>query len=75
MVYFQTKKQFGSILEGLGMEKVGMFYCNMEYIMAIWYILWPFGNLTAIWYISRHLCQEISGNPASSPLSETNGMI
>jgi hypothetical protein len=39
----------------------------LEYISAIGYILWPFGNLVAIWYISPHfgtLCQEKSGNPA-----------
>jgi hypothetical protein len=32
-------------------EKVGIFYGYLEYIMAIWYILWPFGNLVAAWYI------------------------
>jgi ABC-type Fe3+ transport system permease subunit len=23
----------------------------LEYFMAIWYILWPFGNFVIIWYI------------------------
>jgi hypothetical protein len=23
----------------------------VEYIAAIWFILWPFGNFVAIWYI------------------------
>jgi hypothetical protein len=35
--------------------------------MAIWYILRPFANLLAIWYISPRfgiLCQEKSGTPA-----------
>jgi hypothetical protein len=33
--------------------------------MAIWYILWPFGNVVAVWYISPHfgiLNKEKSGN-------------
>jgi hypothetical protein len=34
------------------MKKVGIFYCHLEYATATWYILWPFGNLVAIWYIS-----------------------
>jgi hypothetical protein len=33
------------------MENVGIFYGHLEHITAIWYILWPFGNLVAIWYI------------------------
>jgi hypothetical protein len=40
------------------MEKVGIFLDH-------WYILWPFGNLVAIWDFSPHfgiLCQEKSGN-------------
>jgi hypothetical protein len=39
----------------------------LEYIPAIWYILWPFGNLVAIWYIFPRfgiLCKEKSANPA-----------
>jgi hypothetical protein len=38
----------------------------LEYITAIWYILWQFGNLVAIWYISHRfgiLSKEKSGNP------------
>jgi hypothetical protein len=34
---------------------------------AIWYILWPFGNVVVSWYIFPRfgkLCQEKSGNPA-----------
>jgi hypothetical protein len=49
------------------MEKVGIFCGHLEYTTAIRYILWPFGNLVAIWYIFPHfgiLCQEKSGNPA-----------
>jgi hypothetical protein len=44
------------------MENVGIFYGHLENITAIWYILWPFGNLVAIWYIPPPpfgiLCQE-----------------
>jgi hypothetical protein len=29
----------------------------------VWCILWPFGNLAAIWYFFQHLGQEKSGNP------------
>jgi hypothetical protein len=45
------------------MEKVGIF---LGHLTAILYILWPFGNLVAIWYSFPHfgvLCQEKSGNP------------
>jgi hypothetical protein len=34
--------------------------------IAIGNILWPFGNLVAIWYVFPHLgilCQETSGKP------------
>jgi hypothetical protein len=47
------------------MEKVGKFYGHLEYITAIWYILWPFVNLASILYILPRfgiLCQK-SGNP------------
>jgi hypothetical protein len=37
MAYFQTK--FGYILEGIAMEDVGVFYGNLVYFTAIWYIL------------------------------------
>jgi hypothetical protein len=47
MYIFQQKIP---ILVGLGKEKVGVFYGQMEYITDIWYILWPFGNLIEIWY-------------------------
>jgi hypothetical protein len=33
------------------MKKVGIFFDHFEYNTAIWYILWPVGNLVAIWYI------------------------
>jgi hypothetical protein len=49
------------------MENVGIFYGHLEYISAIRYILWPFGYLVVIWYISPHfglLYQGRSSNPA-----------
>jgi hypothetical protein len=40
------------------MENAGIFYGHLEYFMviwnilqAIWYILWPVGNIVVIWYI------------------------
>jgi hypothetical protein len=54
-------------MEGLAMEKVGSLFGHLEYITAIWYNLWPFGTLVAIWYISPRFgtrCEEKSGNPA-----------
>jgi beta-lactamase regulating signal transducer with metallopeptidase domain len=67
MVFFQTKNpNLGKFLDGIGMEKVGLFLGHLKYITAILYILWPFGNLVAILYIFLRfgtLCQEKSGNP------------
>jgi uncharacterized membrane protein YuzA (DUF378 family) len=48
------------------MEKVGILFGHLEYITAIWYILWPLGNLVTIWYIFPRfgiLRGEKSGNP------------
>jgi hypothetical protein len=65
-VYFQTKNpSLGKFLEGIGMDKVGIFYGHLEYTSAIWYILWPFGNFVnfvakfpPFWYIvSRKIWQ------------------
>jgi hypothetical protein len=30
------------------MENIGIFYAQLEYITAIWYILWSFGNFVLI---------------------------
>jgi hypothetical protein len=42
------------------MEDVGLFYGHLVYVVAIWYMLWPFGiccghlvYVVAIWYILR----------------------
>jgi uncharacterized membrane protein YuzA (DUF378 family) len=66
--FFSNQKiQFGVNFEALLMEKmVGVFFGHFEYITAIWYILWPFGDLVAIWYIFPSfgiLRREKSGNP------------
>jgi hypothetical protein len=70
MVYFQTKNPnlgiFWKAYEYV--EKVGIFYGQLEYISAIWYISWPFCNLVAIleyFPLFGILCQEISGYPGS----------
>jgi hypothetical protein len=50
------------------MENAGIFYGHLEYFMVILHILWPFGNVVAIWYIFPcfgTLCREKSGNPVS----------
>jgi hypothetical protein len=41
VIISKQESQFGYILEGLGMENVGIHI--LDYLTAIWYILWPFG--------------------------------
>jgi hypothetical protein len=44
------------------MEIVGIFYVHVEYITAIWYILWSLGNFVIIWCIvSRKIWQPCWG--------------
>jgi hypothetical protein len=48
------------------MKKVGIFYGHLENITGIVYILRPFGNLMAVWYVTPRfgiLYKEKSGNP------------
>jgi hypothetical protein len=43
------------------MENAGVFYGHLVYFTAIWYILWPFGNVVEIWYVYvcfGLMCQE-----------------
>jgi hypothetical protein len=41
MAYFQNKKsQFGLIMDGLGMEDVGVYNGHLVYFEGISYILW-----------------------------------
>jgi hypothetical protein len=51
MVYFPTKvphlSKFWGALEWKRLvewKKVGILYGHLDYITAVWYILWPFGN-------------------------------
>jgi hypothetical protein len=72
MAYFQTKKsELGYILEGLGLENVGiyLFYGHWEYISAILYILWPFGNLMVFFPLLVYFIKKKSGNPDVHRLS------
>jgi hypothetical protein len=53
------------------MEQVGISCGHLENITAIRYILWPFGDLKAVWHISPLfgiLCYEKSGNPEQESL-------
>jgi hypothetical protein len=62
MVHFKIKKsRFESILEGLEMEEVGIFYCHLVYFVKIWYTCVPF------WYA----VPKKSGNPEIGTESET----
>jgi hypothetical protein len=57
--FFKPKVQ---ILEGLRIGAVGTFNSHLEYFTAIWYILWPLGNIVVIWYIvSRKIWQPWCG--------------
>jgi hypothetical protein len=43
--FSNQKSQFGEILEGFVMEKVG----NLENFTTVWYILWLFGKFSPFW--------------------------
>jgi hypothetical protein len=47
------------------MEKIGIFYSRLKYIMDIWYILCPFGNFVAKCTISTVLVNCVNKNLAS----------
>jgi hypothetical protein len=50
MVCFQTKHpNLGKFWRTLEFENVGIFNGRLEYFTAIWYILWPVGNVVVIW--------------------------
>jgi hypothetical protein len=50
-LFSNQKIQIWVTLDGLRMENDGILYGHLEYFTAIWYILWPFGNVVVIWYI------------------------
>jgi hypothetical protein len=63
--------------DDVGMETVGVFKGHSEFVTAILYILWPFGNLVPIWYIFPRfgiLCQEKSGNRGPGSHLHTGGL-
>jgi uncharacterized membrane protein YuzA (DUF378 family) len=64
-LFSNQKSQFGKILEGLRMENAVKFYGHFEYFTVIWYIIWPFCNVVAIWFIFPcfGILSEKSGNP------------
>jgi hypothetical protein len=67
------------------MVNAGVFYDQLEYFMAIWYNLWPFGiiygrfvQFVVICYIFPNLVcldQEKSGNPAVLSLTQAFALI
>jgi hypothetical protein len=68
MVCFRTKNpNLGKFCRALEWKMLVYFtYGHLECFTAVCYILWPFSNVVAIWYIFPHfgiLCQEKSGNP------------
>jgi hypothetical protein len=66
-LFSNQKSQFGSILEGLEIENLGIFYDHLVYFTAIGNILRPFGLFCGhLVYFPRFgmLYDEKSGNPA-----------
>jgi hypothetical protein len=66
------KSHFWYILEGLGMDNVGILFGRLEYMISIWCILWQFCAFCGYFvYFSRFgmFYQEKSGNPAA-PVSQ-----
>jgi hypothetical protein len=45
------KAQFVKTLEGLAMEDVGIFSGQLVNFLAIWHILYPFGQSSGHWHI------------------------
>jgi hypothetical protein len=72
MVYFQTKNTNFWVNFGLGMEKVGIFNGQLEFLGAMLYFKWTFGSILFVVFVHfppfGTLCQEKSGSPASHPL-------
>jgi hypothetical protein len=64
---FETKKsQFGSILEGLGLENIDIFNGRYEYFTGIWDIFYHFVHFMSFGTFYSGfgiMCQEKSGNP------------
>jgi hypothetical protein len=63
--FSDQKCQFGYILEGLGMENVGVLHGHFVFLLLFWYILWQSGIFVAIsvYIFSQFFFQqEKSGN-------------
>jgi hypothetical protein len=62
-IFSYQKSQFGYISERLGMENVDIFYGHLEYIEAIWYMLWYILRSLGM-YIPRfwYIASKKSGN-------------
>jgi hypothetical protein len=64
VIHILKPKTLGKFWPWNGKGLLYVFFCHLEYITTIWYILWPFGFLAAIWYPRFGiLCHEKSGNP------------
>jgi hypothetical protein len=69
MVYFQAKNpNWCKFCRALKLKMLAIYlYGHLEYFTAIWYIWWPFGTVSIIWYIFPRFgisCKEKSGTPA-----------
>jgi hypothetical protein len=50
-LFSYQKLRFGYILEGFGMENVGIYYHHLVHFMTIWYSLWSHGIFIPFGYI------------------------
>jgi hypothetical protein len=50
-LFKDQKSKFWYILEGLGMENVGIFYGHLVKCMAVWCSLCSFGIFFPFWYV------------------------
>jgi hypothetical protein len=64
-IFSNQKIQICLNFGGLTIENVGIFYGDLEYFKAIWYILWPLGNVVEIWYIFPVLVYFVKKNLAT----------
>jgi hypothetical protein len=47
-IFLNQKSKIGYILEGLGIDNVGILCGHFEYFKTIWYISWPFGIFSPV---------------------------
>jgi hypothetical protein len=66
MVYFQNKNpNLGKFLRALGWKMLEYLMPILEYIMAIWYILWSFDNFVVVSYFFPFLVYCVKKNLAA----------